>query len=136
MTDTSSPHCPDAGDAIRDAWYIMDGPSDRPKTVPECWDMIEHLLRLLGTVTGIGDASTLATWELPTAAAAPTDTGVCSVCGTTAEIASRQIHQHPHEHAYRRCYECSIATVPGGRPVTCPVCGSSAGEWPPSEVTR
>jgi hypothetical protein len=45
------------GNEIRQAWYAMDGISDRPKTVSECWDMIERLLELLGAITGITSAA-------------------------------------------------------------------------------
>jgi hypothetical protein len=53
----------DQGDQIRQARYIMDGPADRPKTVPECHAMIEGLLDLLGTITGITDAASVSPAE-------------------------------------------------------------------------
>ena len=60
-------------DEIRQAHYIMDGPSDRPKTVAGCHVMIERLLVLIGTVTGITHAGAISPAEK--------ETGPCSDCG-------------------------------------------------------
>ena len=49
----------DQADRIRQARYVMDGQADRPKTVPECHDMIEDLLGILGAITGITGSSTV-----------------------------------------------------------------------------
>jgi hypothetical protein len=48
---------------IREAWYFMDGPSDRPKTVPECWEVIEEMLELVGVITGITNAAAISSDE-------------------------------------------------------------------------
>jgi hypothetical protein len=53
----------DQGDQIRQSWYIMDGPSDRPRTVADCHAMIEGLLELLGAITGITSASAVSPIE-------------------------------------------------------------------------
>jgi hypothetical protein len=51
------------GNQIREAHYIMDGPSDRPKTIPECHAMIGGLLELLGAITGITNAAEISPGE-------------------------------------------------------------------------
>lgn len=47
------------GNKIRETWYVMDGLADRPKTVPECWDVIEEMLELIGNITGITNAGAI-----------------------------------------------------------------------------
>ena len=47
------------GDVIRTAWYLMDGPADRPHTVGECHVFIEQLLDAVGKLTGITNAGTV-----------------------------------------------------------------------------
>ena len=51
------------GDVIRTAWYLMDGPADRPHTVGECHVFIEQLLDAVGKLTGITNAGTVPPWE-------------------------------------------------------------------------
>ena len=52
------------GDVIRTAWYLMDGPADRPHTVRECHVFIEQLLDAVGKLTGITNAGILLPEEM------------------------------------------------------------------------
>jgi hypothetical protein len=78
----------DQGDQIRQAWYIMDGPSDRPWTIPECHGMIQGLLDLLGAITGITSSGTIS----PAEEAQREDTAPegpprpCAVCNGTGTV--------------------------------------------------
>jgi hypothetical protein len=56
------------GDVVREAWYRMDGPADRPHTVAECHVLIEQLLDAAGKLTGITNAATILPWEPPAGA--------------------------------------------------------------------
>jgi hypothetical protein len=53
------------GDIVRTAWYLMDGPADRPHTVAECHVFIEQLLAAVGELTGITNAAAIPPWEPP-----------------------------------------------------------------------
>jgi hypothetical protein len=50
-------------DHIRQTWYMMDGSADRPRSVADCWAVIESLLEVVGSVTGITNAAAVPPWE-------------------------------------------------------------------------
>ena len=51
------------GDIIRQTWYLVDGPKDRPQTVADCHGVIECLPTTVGEMTGITNAGVIPEWE-------------------------------------------------------------------------
>jgi hypothetical protein len=119
----------DQANRIRELWYIMDGPSDRPRQVSEWAEIVEGLLGVVSEITGIDSAAAITPMEPAAPAAADTMTEYAAL---TSEQQDRVLAGGKITGIPMHCEYC--AEMPSGpartaravRPWPATTCGTSA----------